>query len=216
MADLDEFFKNERETNKRKLFEKKELEYNLHFIEGEFGAGKTLYLTWCAFVSQGYYDFIYSNYPLYIGNAEYIPEITREVLFDLNPDPENKKALLCLQEAYHYFDRRYWGERNNRNIMKALFQIRKLNVDIVADIRDLLYIDFRIIQDATHFLKADRQLKHFPGYFEYVVYVAKRNRFGNIDFVEGQHLFLYMANLFDKYDTMTKTVDMSTLEADDE
>lgn len=214
--DLGVFFDGEKKKKDNPLA-KQNLEYALHFVEGEFGAGKTLYLTWNAYMLQDEYDYIYANYPLFVEGASYLPHITREILFDLNPEPKEKKALLLLQEAYHYFDRRFWNERNNRNIMKALFQIRKLNVDIVADIRDIIYLDFRIVQDATFFIKANRQLKNFPGIFEYKPYKVRKNKYGNFDFLPQKPIYLNMERVFELYDTTTKTVDMANdLEEEEE
>ena len=205
MFDIDYIF--QKQDMDKEWNAKKPLEYNIHFVEGKFGAGKTLYLVYNAIKKYDAYDYIYSNFPLYLPKNTMIMEITREKLFELNPKPDKYRVLLCLQEAYHYFDRRYWNEKINKGIMKALFQIRKLNVDIVADIRDILYLDYRIVKDITFFLKANRELKYYPGWFEYIPYRVEKNMFGNYDFHPKKPRYLYLKPVFDFYDTTQKTYD---------
>ncbi len=185
-------------------FQKAHDEYNLWLIEGGFGRGKTVFLAWCAYEFQHVYDHVWTNFPVYLDTATMLDEITKKKLFELNPDPKAEKHLLLLQEAYHYWDKRASMTKSNITIGQALFQIRKLNVDIIADIRQIDYSDFRIGDQVNFCLRAKGKLAIDPNVFEYAVLEETDEPLFN-DLVESRYFYLDMGYVFDLYDSFATT-----------
>lgn len=141
-------------------------EYFLGFIEGGFGDGKTLGIVMLANETKHNYDKIWANFTCHIKNAEYLDELNKHTLLNLSPD-KNERGLLLLQESYHYFDKRHCTKAYQKEIMDDIFQIRKTGIDILCDIRELKYLDFRAVENTTLFMRANGKLKINPHIFEY-------------------------------------------------
>lgn len=131
-------------------------EYILGFVDGNFGDGKTAFLANLAYEYQDDYTNIYSNFKIKVPNNVFLPEITKDVILALNEDYQigQKRSMLLLQESYNYFDKRWCMKKANKEIATALFQIRKLGIDIMSDIPRIQYLDFRSQEFGNMFFNA--------------------------------------------------------------
>jgi len=189
--------------SRHNLFETPNIEripkYRLIFVSGAFGDGKTLFLTNYAVENKNSYKKIYANYHIKkIKNFQYLKKVDKKTLFNLKPE-----SLLVLQESYHYFDKRDCMKKANKEIVHALFQIRKLKIDIVADIPKLSYIDFRWGESATDFFKAYGEL--YEDLFLYARMVNINKNFRIPIFEPVQKFFIDAKNVYQYYDTFEKT-----------
>ena len=192
---------NEFETIKNK--------YNFGFIEGMFGDGKTIFLTNFGVQNKDYYKKIYSNYHIDLDNCIYLPKINKHVILNLNKT--NDKCLLLLQESYTYFDRRYNMRKQNKDIMEAVCQIRKTNIDVLADIPQLDFLDSRILIFSTHYLKALGELKKHRGIFyyqkKYLMYLMRIEPV----FLNKNKFIVNMNSIYPYYNHLEKTVKQQSL-----
>ncbi len=180
-------------------------EYNLAFIDGRFGNGKTAFLSYIAYTMRYDYYRIYTNYHLNLPNAFYLEKINQDVLLDLNESWREgmQKSLMVLQESYNYFDKRYCMRKENKGIQTALFQIRKMGIDILADIPRLQYLDFRSLENGNIFIHAGGRLfmnEKKTNIFLYQLYDI-------MAFMPLIHFYIDMSEIFEKkiYDTFEKT-----------
>jgi len=180
-------------------------EYNLGFVDGRFGSGKTAFLAYIANDFKDNYDKIYSNFHLNLDNAIYLDKIDREIILDLNDGYEDGdiKSLMVLQESYNYFDKRECMKKANKGIQTALFQIRKMGIDILADIPKLEYLDFRSQENGTMFF-------HSLGRLEIGGIKTDRFLYQSINFfsaISDKIFTIEMTELFKNkiYKTMEKT-----------
>lgn len=128
-------------------------------IDGQHGDGKTLLMTKMAYKYRKNYDLIVANYHLKIKNFEYVSQFTGEYIMNLNKRDLGKKLVL-FDEAQHDFDSRQpVFEKRTRKLKDSLFQIRKVDFDLIANIRDLSYLDFRFVRNATKFFHAQGRLE---------------------------------------------------------
>lgn len=186
--------------------------YNFGFVDGMFGDGKTIFLTHFGVNNQKKYHKIYSNYHIELDNEIYLPKISKHVILNLNQ--ENKKCLLLLQESYMYFDRRYNMRKENKDIMEAICQIRKTNVDILADIPQHQYLDSRILIYSTHYLTAVGELKKYRGTFMYQKRFLRYLMHIEPVFVGGDKFILDMKPIYPYYNHLEKTVKQRNLNLD--
>jgi len=180
--------------------------YFFGFIEGDFGDGKTLGLTWIGYCFKQIYYKIFANYPIEIdGKSEHLTEINKDILFDLN-NSKHRKCLLLLQEAYHYYDKRYCMKKENKEIMEATFQIRKMNVDTIGDIVRHKYLDKRCIDVGKFYMTALANYQNNPNVFEYGIKKFMGYRYGLPQFIMTSRFNINALPLYELYDTyyMTK------------
>jgi len=186
------------------LLEKQKKEYFLGFIEGGFGDGKTLGLVYFANRFKDNYNKICANFHLYIENSVFIEELNKEILLNLNTERKTKRILLLLQEASHYFDKRFCTTKYQKEIMEALFQIRKTNIDILCDIREHKYLDFRTVENTVLFIKANGKLKVNPNIFHYSI--QKTNLIGTyLHFKPVKDILIDGSKYYNLYDTLAYT-----------
>lgn len=181
------------------------MKYIFGVISGNFGSGKTLFLTNFGKEYSENYSKVYANFPIYkISNFEFLSEISKDKIFSLE-----KNSLLLLQEGYHYFDRRFCIQKKNKEIGKAIFQIRKRNINVVTDIPRLKYLDFRMIDIATFYLRAAGSLERYSEKLKdiFCYYVVKPTCFSGlgIDFCFQKKFYLDASKLYEYYDTSFET-----------
>lgn len=134
--------------------------YNLSFVQGIMGKGKTAYLVAKAVENYQNYNKIYANFKIDLPNFIFVPNITGPIIKGFEPH-----SALFFQEAYTKLDCRYCAGKERKEILEAIFHIRKDNISIYADIIKLLFLDFRIIDVATEFWSAmGRENRRFIGY----------------------------------------------------
>lgn len=190
--------------DKTDILEIKEDEFNLCFIDGTFGHGKTIFLTWLGINSN--YKKIYADYEINDKRCVNIYPLTADKLLELNWDRKHT-ALLLLHEAYKYFDRRLCMKKENKETTETLFQIRKLNTDIAGDIPDLDYLDFRCTDHGNLFFKAIGQLKHFPKRFLFCPAYPVKMYDGYEFYYQRERTFdIDMSNIYDKYNTFERKI----------
>lgn len=131
-------------------------EYNLGFIGGKFGSGKTAFLAYLAYEFEKEYEHIFSNFHIDLPNGIFLEKLSKDIILDLNEEFEegDKKSLMLLQESYNYFDKRYCMKKENKGIQTALFQIRKMGIDIFGDIPAISYLDMRSIENGNIFYQS--------------------------------------------------------------
>lgn len=129
-------------------------DWNLWFVDGLFGRGKTVFLACFGLYESENYDFIVGNFHLDLPNFYFLESVDKASLLSLPKNLGSERILLLLTEAYNYFDRRYCTTTYQKEIMEAVFQIRKLGVDCVADIVDLNYLDFRAVDCSNGYFRA--------------------------------------------------------------
>ncbi len=114
-------------------------------VIGSLGSGKTLFLTWLAFISKNKQK-IYANYNIDIDNFQ---KITIQDLESLG------KGLILIDEAYLWLDSRLSASERNRYMSKIIFQSRKRGFDIFlsAQLRGSVDLRFRGVEDII--IKAD-------------------------------------------------------------
>lgn len=122
--------------------EKKSGKHDYYFIciDGIGGSGKTVMATALALLSHKNYNTVYSNFNLFnIPNFVKLPrKLNKAIILNLE-----ENSLLLLTEAYLYIDCRESSKKNNREITHALFQARKIGMDIILDIPSFHYADLR-------------------------------------------------------------------------
>jgi hypothetical protein len=181
--------------------------YNLGFIDGAFGAGKTSFLAFMGYMFGKDYDKVIANFKLDIPNAIFIKELTAPLLLSLNDENSDRRYLMLLHECYHYFDKRECMKPKNRKVGDALFQIRKLNVDIMGDIPRLSYLGMRPTEHATLFYSAIGKIVGEKNKFLYARMAVVNSGSNEINMVYPiNYFFLDMNDIFDKkiFDTKEK------------
>ena len=107
----------------------------LTHIYGDVGAGKTLFMTWLAILSQ---KPIYSNYTI---NHSRYHELTPEMLMHLS------SCIVPLDEAYNWLECRLSGGKAiNRYMSYILFQSRKSDIEFLLTDQLIDVIDLRFKQ----------------------------------------------------------------------
>lgn len=193
-------------------FEIRKNKYNFGFVDGMFGDGKTVFLTNFGVQNKDYYKRIYSNYNINLDNCVYLPKINKHVILNLNQG--NDKCLLLLQESYTYFDRRYNMRKQNKDIMEAICQIRKTNIDVFADIPQLEFLDSRILIFSTHYVTALGELKKYRGVFYYQKKILKYLMRIEPVFLNQNKFIIDMKSIYSYYNHLEKTVKQQSLTID--
>ena len=182
-------------------------QYIYGFIEGDFGTGKTGFLAYIGLSFHKRYHKVYSNFKLDVPNGEYLDNLTGAKLLSLNR--ERKDCLMLLHESYNWFDKREWAKKENKRILDAIFQIRKLNIDIFCDIPLLRYMDGRSKMHSTHYYRALGEQKLInngeiegTGIYEYIkmMYDMRADMF----FPIGLPFYLPLWKIYNKYDTFER------------
>lgn len=178
--------------------------YCFQAIEGRMGDGKTLFLASIAVNNFEKYKNVYANFHIDVPNFIFVPKIRKEIIhgFDEN-------SLFLLQEGYHYFDKRDNTTKKNKEIMHAIFQIRKNQIDVMVDIIELNFMDFRAIRLSTGFFSARGNIYgKYKGYKNFFIYYSMNPVHlgdNNYFFNERQKYFLDMSKYYSYYNTKEKT-----------
>lgn len=191
------------------------VKYNLGFIDGQFGNGKTGFLTYLGATIGPAYKRVYSNFKINLENAVYLDTLSAPVLLSLNKD--RAKCLMLLHEGYHYFDKWEWNRKKNKEITQALFQIRKLNIDIFVDIPRLDYLINRGKIHGTHYFRAYGEMPHInngevieeSGIFKYKV--MEYDKIKDMFFPKGQAFYLPLYEIYNLYDTFERKLAKQTM-----
>lgn len=180
-----------------KLKIEKKLKYVMGIIDGDFGDGKTLFLTALAVNTFKNYDYVYANYLLKdIPNFILLEKINKPTLLNLKPN-----SLLLVTEAYLWLDRRYCMKKENIKTTHALFQIRKTKIDQFYDVPDANYLDFRAMDFSNFHIRAKGEIGN--GIFVYCPLIYIKN---NMRYKEGKNLFVKpMDKYYNYYDTFEIT-----------
>lgn len=198
----------------KKLFANTDLipkiKYVLGFVGGRFGDGKTLFLTNYAAAMWKNYKYVYANYHLKkIPNFKFLKKVNKETLFSLE-----QNSLLLLQESYHYFNNRECMKKENREIFKAIFQIRKKHLDIIADVPRLSYLDLRCLDNGTFFVFARGEVA--SGLYQYDIVENFNPRVHPPMFDRVNTFFVDMNPIYAYYDSFEMTKEDSGEEDDED
>ena len=132
-------------------------------IDGIGGTGKTVMATLWALLTHDSYEKVYANYNIDVPNFVKLPQkLSKAVILNLTPN-----SLLVLTEAYLYFDCRESIKKKNREITHALFQARKMGIDIIYDIPSFNYTELRIKAWTKLIIHARGHIKRNDDIFEY-------------------------------------------------
>lgn len=175
-------------------------EYVLGFVDGHFGHGKTIFLALLAYLYHKEYDYVVSNFKLNVPNNVVVKTIDENILLNMNPE-RKYDILMLLHESYRFFDKRECTKKENKQIMKTLFQIRKLNIDIFADIPLLEYLDFRAIENSNIYIHSHGKIINPENHFIFSFMQPKS--FGGTDyfFTPINRFSVNMSEVFNVYDT---------------
>lgn len=186
--------------------------YNLTFVDGLFGNGKTSFLVRFVVDNLLKYKKFYANFKINLPNAIKLPKITKHVILNLNKDSE--KCLMVLHESYKYFDKRYNMRKENKDIAEAICQIRKTNIDVIADIPQHEFLDSRMLRFGTSYISAIGELKKHRGCF---IYQGRKLLYlQGIDpiFTYGRKMILNNAEIYKYYNHRERTERQQALEFD--
>lgn len=184
--------------------------YNVIVCAGDFGGGKTSFLTYWAVNQEEtarrlnrdfQYSHVYSNYHLFdVPNAVYMkPSLTRKELFNL----VKPKSLLLIDEADDYASNRDSMRKENKDRMRFFFQVRKISCDVILNIPVIQYLDKRYLRLITEFYEGRGEIAKDSGIFEYVRLIPAQNMRGYLDyadFYDGNRFYIDMNKYYKYYD----------------
>lgn len=178
--------------------------YSWVAIDGDHGNGKTVLMSLMAYKYQKDYDLICANYHLKLNDCdfEYIPQFTGKYILDLNKRDIGRKLIL-IDEAHRDFDcRSPVFDKKSRELKDSLFQIRKVDFDLIVNIRDLQYLDFRFVRNASKFFNAVGRIEDT----NFFIYQKVGLSMGGIGFdinkvIPYSKYIEDMTNIYDIYDT---------------
>ena len=167
--------------------------YLMSMVSGEFGSGKTLFLTHIAKETYKSYKHVYANYHLFnIDNFIFLKRINENIIKNLEQD-----SLLLINEAYHYFDKRFCMKKENTKTANALMQIRKYHIDMFFDIFDFDYLDLRVRSFTNSYIRAEGEVE--KDIFLYRIYKHDKDTF---EFYKTKNVLLIdMKKTYKYYDT---------------
>jgi len=161
----------------------------LSCVLGEYGEGKTMFLTCLAVLSRYLQKDVYSNYELDLSHFRL------ESLDDLD---EVKNGICLLDELWYTIDSRSANTKENKFSSVVLSKSRKRNLHICYSEQGFDLVDRRF-RDRTRmiFLPELDSPKH-PRYLK--VEVWRRNKFG--EFQKSNRILMFsLKGILDKFDT---------------
>lgn len=184
--------------------------YNVIVCGGEFGGGKTIFLTYWAVNQEETarrlnreftYAHIYANYHLNnVPRFTYLnPSLTRRDLFDL----VKPRSLLLIDEADDYASNRDSMKGENKDRMRFFFQVRKIECDVIMNIPVIQYLDKRYLRLITEFYEGKGEISKNAGIYEYARLIPASSQRGYIDymdFYEAGSFYIDMKKYYQFYD----------------
>lgn len=183
--------------------------YYAGFVGGLMGYGKTIRIVAEIIENSEKYDRIYANFKIKLPEDEhdkfiFVPEVTGPIIKGFE-----ENSIYGIHEGYRFFDCRYCSTKNRKEIIEAILQIRKDKTELMIDIIDLLWLDFRMIGIGTEFQQALGRL--YPQFYELenhfyyrnmVPYSTGRNEY---QFKKGKRVSCDMSKYFECYNTREKS-----------
>lgn len=178
--------------------------YDFWLVQGRYGTGKTLFLTFLANLLQKSYKKVYANYTLnnsYINNFEHIEDFSIDVISSLK-----KPSMVLITESYKYIDKRECMKKKNILISQGIQEIRKDEYFLICDVMDSAMVDFRFLNVSTGVINAlGNAAKYGEQFKDIFAYVN-----GFYDVFEGEfkfneeNFYLDMSEIYKIYDTKEK------------
>lgn len=163
----------------------------LFFIVGKLGSGKTLLMTFLAFINPK--RTIYSNYSLFFNRKLWkIKDFDLSVILTEGYNP----SLILIDEAYNYFEARLSSSIENILGSDVLFQSRKKGMDIYLTLQELRTIDIRFRELVDIYIECQKLESHKC--FRYVIYSEDTTSVMLIPFSLAERIY----KLYDTYEVV--------------
>lgn len=164
----------------------------LTIIIGRLGSGKTLLMTYLAFINQK--RKIYSNYSLYFNRELWnIKDFDLSILLNKGKDI----SLVLIDEAYNYFEARLSNSIDNILGSDVLFQSRKKGMDIYLTLQELRTIDVRFRELSDIFIECLGYIEKYNCY-KYRIYTENSNSV----LILPYEIYRIIYNLYDTYEVV--------------